>query len=72
MINKKSDHAFLTPAVVLKAMIYINILMFVISLIYSGRNMTISLNPFFAFTPSMDVLNFLGASGRLPIVKFEA
>jgi len=62
----------LTPAIALKAIIYINAVMFIISLIYSGRNMILTLNPFYAFTPSMDVLNFLGASGILPIVKFNA
>jgi len=46
--------------------------MFVISLIYSGKHMVLSLNPFYALTPSMDALNFLGASGTLPIAKFEA
>ena len=63
---------FLTPAIVLKAIIYTNVFMFIISLIYSGKNMIMTINPFFVFTPSLDVLNFLGASGRLPIVKFEA
>ena len=72
MTHYKTDHGFLTPDIVLKAMIYTNIVMFLISLIYSGRNMILSFNPFYAFTPSMDVLNFLGASGRLPIVKFQA
>lgn len=62
----------LTPGFALKAMIYANIFMYIISLIYSGRNMVFSLNPFYALTPSTDVLNFLGASGRLPIAKFEA
>ncbi|RLC00480.1 MAG: rhomboid family intramembrane serine protease, partial [Deltaproteobacteria bacterium] len=72
MTHYKTDPEFLTPAVVLKAMIYTNVVMFIISLIFSGKNMILSLNPFYAFTPSMDVLNFLGASGRLPIVKFDA
>ena len=53
-------------------MIIANVVMFLISLLFSGKNMILSFNPFYAFTPSMDVLNFLGASGRLPIVKFEA
>jgi len=72
MIDNRSERSFLTPAFVLKAMIYVNIFMYAVSLIYSGKNMIFSLNPFYALTPSMDVLNFLGASGRLPIVKFEA
>ncbi len=62
----------IAPAIVLKAIIYTNIFMFIISLIYSGRNMVFSLNPFYALTPSLDVLNFLGASGTIPIIKFKA
>jgi rhomboid protease GluP len=72
MIHFKKYTAFITPSIVLKAMIYTNIFMFIISLIFSGKNMVLSLNPFYALTPSMDVLNFLGASGRFPIIKFDA
>lgn len=72
MTNNKIAPVFLTPSIVLKSMIAINVIMFIFSLIYSGRNMVLSFNPFHALTPSMDVLNFLGASGRLPIIKFEA
>lgn len=71
-MKNKPDQTFLTPGVVLKAMIYMNIIMYLISLIYSGSHIGLSLHPFYALTPSTDVLNFLGASGRLPIVKFEA
>ncbi|MFH2058682.1 MAG: rhomboid family intramembrane serine protease [Pseudomonadota bacterium] len=52
-------------------MIVINVIMFIVSLIYSGKNIGLTLNPLFAFTPSMDVLTFLGASGRHPIELFE-
>jgi len=62
----------LTPALLLKGILYTNIFLFVISLIYSGRDMVMSINPFFALTPSMDVLNFLGASGTIPIDHFHA
>jgi rhomboid protease GluP len=72
MTHYKQHKPFFTSAIVLKAMIYTNVIMFVISLIYSGKNMILTLNPFYMLTPSLDVLNFLGASGRLPIVKFEA
>ena len=65
-------HIIISPDIVLKAIIYTNIFMFVISLIYSGKNVILSINPFYALTPSIDVLNFLGASGRIPIVKFQA
>ena len=67
-----SKTSFFTPAAALKAMIYTNVFMFIVSLIYSGKNMILSFNPLTAFTPSINVLNFLGASGRLPIIKFEA
>ena len=62
----------LTPALLLKGIIYINVFLFIISLIYSGKNMVMSINPFHALTPSMDVLNFLGASGKIPIEQFHA
>ena len=63
---------YLTPALLLKGIIYINVFLFIISLIYSGKNMVMSINPFYALTPSMDVLNFLGASGKIPIEQFHA
>lgn len=72
MINDHRLNRFFTPAIVMKAMIYANVFMFIISLVYSGRNMIITFNPFYAFTPSIDILNFLGASGRLPIARFGA
>lgn len=72
MTYYKNNPGFLTPSFVMNAMIYTNIIMFLVSLIYSGKNMILSFNPFYAFTPSMDVLNFLGASGRIPIDKYDA
>lgn len=63
---------FFTSAIVMKTIIYANVFMFIISLIYSGSSMIVSFNPFYAFTPSIDILNFLGASGRIPIEKFGA
>lgn len=71
-MTQKKIHITVSPAIVLKAIIYTNIFMFVISLIYSGKNLVLSLNPFYALTPSIDVLTFLGASGRIPIIKFQA
>jgi rhomboid protease GluP len=72
MKNQNRHYIIISPATVLKAIIYTNIIMFIISLIYSGKNMTLSINPFYALTPSLDVLNFLGASGTIPIIKFKA
>ena len=70
MTPHKTNPSFFTPAVVLKTIIFINIMMFIICLIYSGRNITLSLNPFYALTPSNDILKFLGASGRFPIIRY--
>lgn len=64
--------SFLTPSRVLKTIIGTNILLFLVSLIYSGRQMVMSINPFYALTPSTDALIFLGASGRYPIDHFQA
>jgi len=72
MTHFQKQTRFLTPTILLKAIIYTNVIMFIISLIYSGKDMTLTINPFYAFTPSLDVLNLLGASGRIPIVKFGA
>ncbi len=70
--DRRYYHRFFTPDGALWAMIGLNIFMYVISLVFSGRDMVLTLNPFYAFTPSVDVLNFLGASGRFPIARFEA
>jgi len=67
-----SKRNLLTPALLLKGIIYTNVFFFVISLIYSGRDMVMSINPFYALTPSMDILTFLGASGTIPIGHFQA
>jgi rhomboid protease GluP len=61
-----------TPPRVLKTIIYTNVVLFIISLVFSGRSMHTGLNPFNALSPAMDVLLFLGASGRLPIDAFQA
>jgi rhomboid protease GluP len=61
-----------TPSRVLKAIIYTNVVLFIISLVFSGRSMHTGLNPFNALSPAMDILIFLGASGRMPIDAFEA
>lgn len=55
----------------LKAFMAAHILMFIISLVYSGKNIGLTLNPLFALQPSEKVLEFLGAGGRLPILKYQ-
>ncbi len=57
---------------ILLAMIYVNIFMFAISLIFNPWEVRWTLNPFLALAPSPNVLNFLGASGVLPISQFHA
>ncbi len=53
-------------------MIYVNIFMFAVSLIFRPSEIHWSLNPFLALAPSPDILNFLGASGVLPISQFHS
>jgi rhomboid protease GluP len=71
MPRRSSLPVYPDSSTVLKAMIYLNIIMFVISLVYSGKNINLTLNPLYLLTPSTDVLTFLGASGRLPIIRFN-
>lgn len=72
MKTKMNLNPFAYPGRLLKAIIYANIGVFIISLAYSGTKMGLSMNPFFALTPSTEVLTFLGASGRIPIDNFQA
>lgn len=72
MDNRKTYQIIVSPTVILKTIISVNIGMFIISLVLSGRNLLLSFNPLFALTPSIDVLNFLGASGTIPIQKYHA
>ncbi len=62
----------LTPGQLLKTIIGVNIFMYIVSLIYSGKGITLSLNPLHMLTPSFDKLIYLGATGRLPILKFDS
>ncbi len=66
------SRSFLTPLRLIKAVIYVNAAMFVICLLFSGSAARFTLNPFKALTPSMNVLEFMGATGVLPIVRFKA
>lgn len=72
MTTRGRYRPFISPSTAIKAIIYTNIFMFIASLIFSGRNIAFSLNPFYALTPSIEVLSFLGASGKIPIMKFQA
>lgn len=61
-----------TPSRVLNTIIYANVILFIISLIFSGRSMHTGFNPFNALSPATDVLVFLGASGKIPIQAYQA
>jgi rhomboid protease GluP len=61
-----------SPSRVLKTILYTNVVLYIISLFFSGKAMHTSFNPFHALSPSIDALIFLGASGRLPIETYQA
>lgn len=61
----------ISPGLVVKYIIYLNAAIFVGSLVLSGRGIEISLNPFTAFSPSMNALIFLGATGTIPIDQYH-
>ncbi|MDT8378662.1 MAG: rhomboid family intramembrane serine protease [Desulfotignum sp.] len=61
-----------TPSRMLNTIIFTNALLFIVSLIFSGRSMHTGFNPFYAFSPSTDALIFLGASGKIPIQAYHA
>ncbi|MBF0201810.1 MAG: rhomboid family intramembrane serine protease [Desulfamplus sp.] len=54
----------------IKWIVGINALFFIISLILSGSEATLTLNPFNALSPSLEVLVAMGASGTLPIDEY--
>jgi rhomboid protease GluP len=62
----------ITPSLVLKTIIGVNVVLYVVSLIFSGRSIHTGFNPFSALSPSTDALMFLGASGKIPIQAFQA
>ena len=64
---KSGNHVLVNPSNVLKAMIGINIVMYLLSLALSGRALDLSMNPFSALSPSTRALLLLGASGTYPI-----
>jgi rhomboid protease GluP len=67
-----SSVSVFTPSRVIKTILYTNVALFIISLVFSGRSMHTGFNPFHALSPAMDILIFMGASGSLPIEKFQA
>jgi rhomboid protease GluP len=70
MMRNKNINTLLSPSNVLKAIIGVNIVMYLVSLALSGKGVNLSLNPFSALSPSTKALVFLGASGTFPIATF--
>ncbi|MCP3873844.1 MAG: rhomboid family intramembrane serine protease [Desulfobacteraceae bacterium] len=71
MTNNKTHTSFFTPAIVLKTMIFINIFMFIVSLIFSGKGIDLNFHPLRFLSPSWKALKFLGASGTEPIIQLQ-
>lgn len=61
----------INPDLVIKYIIYVNGALFIASLVLSGRQMELSINPFTAFSPSMNALIFLGAAGTIPMDQYN-
>ncbi len=67
----KNKIKLLHPDSLIRNIIYVNAGLFIISLIISGRNISFSLNPFTALSPSTGSLIFLGAAGTIPINQYH-
>ena len=61
----------LDPDRVVKYIIYLNAALFIASLVLSGRQVELSINPFTAFSPSVNALIFMGAAGTIPIDHYH-
>jgi membrane associated rhomboid family serine protease len=57
----------ISGSAIIKIIISTNVCFFIISLFVSGSDITLSLHPFTALTPSTTSLILLGASGTIPI-----
>lgn len=60
------------PRRFIDAIIWVNGILFLITLIFSGRQLGLTLNPLNALAPSMEALTFMGASGTIPIDHYHA
>ncbi len=58
------------PKKIVLAVIHVNIGMFLISLLASGENIGLDMNPFSALSPSNNSILILGATGTFPIDRF--
>ena len=62
----------MSPGNMIRAIIWANAGLFLISLIFSGKAVGLSMNPLLTLSPDYDVLTFLGGSGTIPISKYNA
>ncbi len=67
----KTKPVWFHPHSLIKTIIYVNVFVFAASLVLSGRNIELSMNPFTALSPSIKTLIFLGASGTVPIDHYQ-
>ena len=61
---------FRNPDQVIKAIIYINVGMYVLSILFNPRGTGMAMNPFSLLSPDSNSLFFLGATGTVPIFKY--
>ena len=58
------------PELILKVIIGMNVVMYVVSLFFSGKGIGMAASPFSFLSPSNNAMLLLGASGTLPIDRF--
>jgi rhomboid protease GluP len=56
---------------IIRAVIYVNVGMFILSILMNPWSTNLSFNPFTFFSPDMDSLLLLGATGTIPIDQFH-
>jgi len=61
----------LSPRTLIATIIWTNVVLYVISLLFSGSGLGLTINPLHALAPSMDALTFMGASGTIPINQYQ-
>ncbi len=70
MVHKKKSGFYISPSLVLKAMICANVFMFAVSLFISKGKMQVSINPLLFLTPGFEALKFLGATGKSVLSQY--
>jgi rhomboid protease GluP len=69
--RRTGDRSFLGSSQLVRYIIYINVAMYVLSLLFSPRRIGMSANPFTALSPGITSLRLLGASGTIPIDHYH-